>query len=249
MAGEVKTDSGSTRVVRAIAGVAALAVALVAGCTAPAERGAGAPAAVPAAGLPVVAPLPRGARRYDIDAARSLLTIRVLRGGTLAAVGHNHVIASRELQGSIERAPALQDSQVQLRIPVAGLTTDEPELRAQAGGDFAAEVPDSARDGTRRNLLGPALLDATRFGTIELRSSRIVAEPGGVRMTMGVRVREVESEFEVPVTITTEGADLVASGEVELRQSQLGLTPFSVMMGALQVQDAMRLQFRIVARP
>jgi len=62
-------------------------------------------------------------------------------------------------------------------------------------------------------------------------------------------VREVESEFEAPVAITTEGADLVASGEVELRQSQLGLTPFSVMMGALQVQDAMRLQFRVVARP
>jgi len=258
MAGEVKTDSRSIRAVRAtatagaIAGAMALVVVLVAGCAGPAERGADAPAAVPAGSAAPpssVAAVPRGARHYDIDAARSLLTIRVLRGGTLASVGHNHVIASHDLQGSIERAPALQDSLVQLRFPVAALTVDEPALRTQAGADFAAEVPDSARDGTRRNLFGPALLDAARFGAIELRASRIVAEPGGARMTMRVRVREVESEFEAPVAITTEGADLVASGEVELRQSQLGLTPFSVMMGALQVQDAMRLQFRVVARP
>jgi len=51
------------------------------------------------------------------------------------------------------------------------------------------------------------------------------------------------------VTLESRGTDLVASGEVELRQSQLGLTPFSVMMGALQVQDAMRVQFRLIATP
>jgi hypothetical protein len=32
-----------------------------------------------------------------------------------------------------------------------------------------------------------------------------------------------------------------------LRQSDLGLTPFSVMLGALQVQDEMHIKFKIVA--
>ena len=53
----------------------------------------------------------------------------------------------------------------------------------------------------------------------------------------------------MPVTLEAQGADLVASGELELRQSELGLTPFSVMMGALQVQDAMQVRFRLVAAP
>jgi hypothetical protein len=40
---------------------------------------------------------------------------------------------------------------------------------------------------------------------------------------------------------------LSAAGTFELRQSALGLAPFSVMLGALQVRDDMRLKFRIVA--
>jgi hypothetical protein len=38
-------------------------------------------------------------------------------------------------------------------------------------------------------------------------------------------------------------------GSFELRQTALGLTPFSLMLGALQVQDAMRIKFEIVAVP
>ena len=38
------------------------------------------------------------------------------------------------------------------------------------------------------------------------------------------------------------------SGELPLRQSDLGLTLFSAMLGALQVQDEMHVSFRIVAR-
>ena len=69
------------------------------------------------------------------------------------------------------------------------------------------------------------------------------------RLTVEARVRGQRSSFEVPVALRREGATLVATGALELRQSQLGLVPFSVMMGALQVQDAMRLEFRVVARP
>jgi hypothetical protein len=38
-------------------------------------------------------------------------------------------------------------------------------------------------------------------------------------------------------------------GSLELRQTALGLTPYSLMLGALQVQDAMTVKFSIVAAP
>ncbi len=229
-----------------------LGLLLLAACARPVERGA-TPAAVPAVaaapGVDATRPPAAGVRRYRIDAARSLLTLRVFRGGALAAAGHNHVIASHDLEGLVDLAPRLERSAVSLRLPVARLAVDEPALRAGAGAEFAAEVPESAREGTRRNLLGAALLDAGRFPWIELDSTRVVAAPGGATLTLRARVRGADSSFEVPVTLETRGADLVASGEVELRQSQLGLTPFSVMMGALQVQDAMQVQFRLYATP
>jgi hypothetical protein len=37
------------------------------------------------------------------------------------------------------------------------------------------------------------------------------------------------------------------SGDTSVRQTELGLKPFSAMLGALQVQDEMRVKFRIVA--
>jgi hypothetical protein len=61
-------------------------------------------------------------------------------------------------------------------------------------------------------------------------------------------VRGQVRTFAVPVRYEREGATLVLSGETALRQSDLGLTPFSAMLGALQVQDEMHVRFRIVAR-
>ena len=251
MTGEVKKALGPSRALLLVVPVL-LPVLLLSGCARPVAGGGG-PATVPGietgSRIEAAGPLPAGVQRYRIDAERSLLTIRVFRGGALAAAGHNHVIASHHLQGQVDRAATLEGSRVTMRIPVALLTVDEPALRAEAGAEFSAEVPESAREGTMRNLLGATLLDGGRFPAIELESTRVVAAPGGTRITLRARVRDVDSSFEVPVTLESRGADLVASGAVELRQSQLGLTPFSVMMGALQVQDVMRVQFRLVARP
>jgi polyisoprenoid-binding protein YceI len=233
-------------------------VALLAGCAQPARAPAALPrtpatiaAAAASGAATAAAPTPAAGatatRHYRIDARRSLLTLRVLRGGTLAALGHNHVIAVRDLQGDVTLAPQLEASTVHLRIPVTLMTIDEPELRAQAGEDFAAAVPEAAREATRRNMLGVALLDAQRSPWIELEAQRIVATSGGLRLTLQVQMTGHSVVLDVPVMLQQSTAELVASGEMVLRQSDLGLVPFSVMMGALQVQDAMQLRFRVVA--
>lgn len=230
---------------------ASLLLALATGCARPGgEAGEPGAARVPAERPPAAnAIVPRPAQVLQVDGAASLLTIQVYRGGPMAKAGHNHVIASHALAGTVQLAEPLRDSHVALRLPVASLTVDEPELRARAGADFAAAVPASARDGTHGNLLSAKLLDAAQFPEILLESTTATPTPEGLRLTVEARVRGQRSSFELPVRLQHEGATLVASGALELRQSQLGLVPFSVMMGALQVQDAMRLEFRIVARP
>ena len=51
----------------------------------------------------------------------------------------------------------------------------------------------------------------------------------------------------VPVTYSMSNGELTASGELPLKQTDLGLTPFTAMLGALAVQDEMRVKFRFVA--
>jgi polyisoprenoid-binding protein YceI len=179
----------------------------------------------------------------------SLLTILAFRGGALAKAGHNHVIASHEVSGTFYVPDDLLRSTFELHIPVASLTIDEPALRAKEGPDFPTDVPDSAKEGTRRNMLSEALLNGAQFAEITLVSARI--QPGGtgasVQADVQVTVRGQTHTLAVPVAYTLSGTELVAAGELPVKQTDLGLTPFSAMLGALQVQDELRVRFRIVA--
>ena len=65
--------------------------------------------------------------------------------------------------------------------------------------------------------------------------------------TLRLSVAGHESSVTVPVKVERSGRLLTASGSISLTQSDLGLKPFSIMLGALQVQDRMNVKFRIVA--
>ncbi len=74
------------------------------------------------------------------------------------------------------------------------------------------------------------------------------AGPRSVRARIEVTVRGGTHTLSVPVSYALEAGTVTASGAATVRQSELGLTPFSALLGALQVQDEMRISFRIVAR-
>jgi polyisoprenoid-binding protein YceI len=206
----------------------------------------------PAPSQPVVAPSrlakPADARTLSVIAADSTLEIRVYRGGPMARMGHNHVIASRHLQGEVYLAEDATRSRFDIRFPVNELTIDEPAMREAAGPDFPAEVPQSARDGTRRNLLSDALLDGAHYPEIQVRATDVKPAAGvwdvGVEIIFKDRVYPVR----VPVELERRGEEITARGEFTLHQTQLGLKPFSVAMGSLVVLDEMRIRFTVVAR-
>jgi polyisoprenoid-binding protein YceI len=186
---------------------------------------------------------------FALRPEQSLLTILVYRGGSLARMGHNHVVASRHLEGTVYVPEDLTRASFEVRIPVAKLSVDEAELRTQAGPDFPP-VPDSAKEGTRRNMLSEALLDAEHFPEILLASQRVdVSTPNDVLTQMQVTVRNQNHTLTVPVHYELTAEALSASGELLLKHSDLGLTPFSAMMGAIQVQDEMKVRFKLYFAP
>ena len=222
-------------------GCAALACALLAaGCRAPL------PAPPPAATPPAA---PAGVVLYAVDSAASRLALRVYRDGPLARFGHNHVIVTRELRGTIQWPPDPARASLLLRFPAASLRVDEPAERAAAGADFAAPVDEEARSGTRGNLLGPRVLDAAHYPDVTLVSERIEGTAAEPRIALRAYVAGHDALLEVPVRLTREAGTLRATGRLELRQTALGLVPFSLMLGALRVADTISVDFDIVARP
>ncbi len=201
-------------------------------------------AAPPAA---VTAPA-AGSVRYRIDAARCEVLILVYRDGRLASLGHNHVLAVRELSGEVLLAADVTQSHWQLDFPVTALSVDEPQLRAAQGAQFQTMVDAAAIAGTREHMLGPLLLDAAHYPTIHLESAQVRSEPDGLRMSTRIVVRDHAAQVEVPLALQRSPDELVASGEFDLTHAELGLTPYSVALGALRVADRMHVRYRLVAQ-
>jgi len=204
------------------------------------------PSAAPAPAAPT--PPPPGAREYKVVAEESLLQILVYRGGTMARLGHNHVIASHQVSGSVFVTDDPLQTRFDISIPVNELTIDEPAMRETAGADFPPGVPQSARDGTRKNLLSEPLLDGEKYPAIRLRAIDVVAAGEGFDVGVEIMIKDQVRSVRVPLTLARKEGALVARGEFPLKQSELGLKPFSVAMGSLIVLDEMHIHFEVVAR-
>jgi polyisoprenoid-binding protein YceI len=162
-------------------------------------------------------------------------------------LGHNHVIVNRAVDGGVAYAGDLSAASFSLNIPSAAFRVDDADMRAEEGADFAQEVSDDAKAGTLRNMLSAAVLDAVQFPDITIRSVSITRTNGSLEATLKVSVAGHESTLEVPFTVDISPDRLTARGALTLRQSALGLTPLSIFLGALRVQDEMRLKFTFTA--
>jgi hypothetical protein len=63
-----------------------------------------------------------------------------------------------------------------------------------------------------------------------------------------ISLRGRATTLAVPLKYSLGPLELSADGELALKQTELGLTPFTALLGALQVQDEMRIRFHVVAR-
>ena len=205
----------------------------------------------PPAPAPTVPPTPaadtRGATVYEVDSRSSQLAILVYRGGKLSRLGHNHVMTSQDVSGRVWLHPEFARSGFELSFPVAQLVVDDVEARRAAGGDFPPDIPQSDKDGTRKNMLKPEVLDSEHYPEVKLRSAKVGGTLEAPQVKAHITIKEASRDVEVPVKLAVEGAKLRASGEFDILQTQFGIKPFSVALGALEVQDRLHIKFTIIA--
>ena len=212
-----------------------------------APRRAEAPPPGPAPTTPRAA-VPAGAREYQVDPEASVVTLLVRRAGTLSGFGHVHVVTSAEETGRVWFGSTPDLSGFEIRVPVEAFVVDDPAARATAGPEFAAKVPEDARSGTRRNMLGPDVLDSARYPEIIVSSAGPLAATPPAKLRIRMVVRAGELEREIPVTARIEPDSVAARGCFTVLQSELGIKPISIMGGAVAVADEIEVRFDIVAK-
>jgi len=189
-----------------------------------------------------------GAARYEVDSVASEVRVLVYRGGTMARLGHNDVLSSRSVTGTRQLHRDIARSRFELTLPVISLIVDDPQAREMEGAEFAAEVPEAARAGTRHNLQRPEVLDAERFPTILMQSTAVSGTHDNPVLLMRVTIKGVTRDVTALARVKEEGDRLIADGEFAIQQTDFGITPFNPALGALQVQDRLGIKFSIVCR-
>lgn len=210
----------------------------------------GTPAPPPAPALPpLAAEAPAGEfTRYAVLPQASELRLLVYREGPLERLGHNHVVHTRDIGGEILLAADFHRSSFSLRIPVAGFEVDAPAARAEEGAAFAQPPDAEAVAGTLRNLLGAGVLDAAHHPHIAVRSVGLAGPAWAPDVTLRVTLRGVERQLTIPAALERRDDRLGATAVFEIRQSDFGIAPLSVLGGSLRVADTVRVRLRIVAQ-
>lgn len=224
----------------------AVLLALITGCSQPGIEPAqppgptARPADFPAAFYADAAA--RGQSVLQIDSSHSLVSITVRRAGSLARLGHDHVIASHELQGYV--APRL--GRADLYVALDRLSVDEPTLRAKAALDTQPSAADI--EATRANMLNKLLQTSLHpFALIQAHASP--EADGDVLLALELTLHGVTRSLSVPARIRRTPSEFHISGSLSIDQSSFGITPLSILGGAIQVRDRLELNFEVRAAP
>ncbi|MBI3492151.1 MAG: YceI family protein [Acidobacteria bacterium] len=172
---------------------------------------------------------PVAAQERPIDVERSTITIFVDKGGLFSAFADNHLIRAPIEQGRLTGTNQLS---VDLAIKSTRLAVVDPSLAP----DKRAEV--------QRRMLGPEVLDVSRYPDIRFVSTRILPKTDDTwEVTGDLTLHGVSRRV---TTLVTRRGDRYR-GEARIRQRDFGIEPIRVAAGTVTVKDELRIEFEIVA--
>jgi len=203
----------------------------------PPAPAAAAPAATPAGWQEQVRA--RGGALWKLD-GDSLIAVTVRRGGALARLGHDHVVASRSLAGVAYPGGPGDPARAEFHFRLDAMVVDDDALRRQAG--LPAAPAADAIAGTRHNML-VKVLDAERYPEVRVQAEQSSAGA----LNADITLHGVTRRYTFPAEIVRTGNSIAATGQFTLLQTDFGIKPFAVFGGALAVQDRLELRFAIRA--
>ena len=210
---------------------------------------------------------------WTVDPERSTFAVLIQPAGAGARLAHPHLIVARGAR--VELALDGEDAgsaRFTFAVPTLALEADPPAERQRLAprlaelGAFEGElepIDEDDRRKIRKAMLADDQLAAERFP--EIRAELVALERrgggtgatgnnGGARVALGwnarvrieLRGRTIEKVF--PVRWEIEGDELTAEALGEAKFTELGIEPYSTMLGAIRNADLFHFYVRLVAR-
>ncbi len=164
---------------------------------------------------------------WNLSDADGELTVRTGVSGRAARMGHRLTL----LMGTWRIAVTWSAG-----APVAGhLMVDVDSLQVLSGEGGVTPLSGAEKGVARGNAL--KALQAKRFPHIEFHADTITGTEDGYRLAGPLRIHGVSRRTEVTLAVTDRGDEWQMTCRAEVRQSDFGVKPFTMMMGAMKVDD------------
>lgn len=177
--------------------------------------------------------------KYDLDATESALSVWTYKAGLLSKLAHDLNLRATGWTSPL----TVEDGRFSVRatVPVKGL-----RVQGQVKGERVVPLKFSDHEEIEKNLRNADVLDAQRFPEIVYVAEGREAAGGSAFTVAGqLTIKGRTVDVPVEVKIEADGDALRVTGEVELAQSAFGIKPFSALMGALKIKDALRVSWAL----
>ena len=169
------------------------------------------------------------AQEHPIDTASSKLTVRAFKTGLFSGLADNHEIEAPITNGSVDEAAG----HVKFAVDSRRMKVLDPQMNP------------SRRQEVQQRMLGPEVLDTTRFPQIAFESTTVERSKDlyvvhgqlslhGVTQPVVVNVRSENGRYE---------------GTCTLKQRDFGIAPISIAGGTVKVKDELQIEFDIRTAP
>jgi polyisoprenoid-binding protein YceI len=182
---------------------------------------------------------------YRVDTQRSRVFLRTGRDGPMKSAGHDHVIASVDVEGLVLVSDDPGKSRADLRLPLQQLVVDDPAYRERFG--LEPGLPESAIEGTTRNMQ-EKVLESNLFPWATASVRVLSMQDAQAELDVTVTVHGASFDYTMPADVDIGQDTLRVSGSMTVQQSDFGLIPFSAAGGLLRVAEDIEIAFEIEAR-
>ena len=191
--------------------------------------------------------------RYRIDPNMSRMQVTVHRAGWLKFLGHNHVLVNAAIEGWAWIDAGRNGGRADVRIEVQKFVVDPEELRREYGSAFGPQPSATTVAATRRNLLGPRVLDEANYPYLTGRAEFVEwIDSGHVRVALSLAVKShlwqgvMEAELRETPDCSSPGC-LGMVAELAIDHRDLGLRPIGVYAGAISVAQRLIVRLELTA--
>lgn len=182
-------------------------------------------------------------KSHRIQVKGSRFEILVFKSGLASALAHDHVVQVKDFKGQVKVNRAKPErSQVSLTVLSKSLHVLKKSLSK------------SNRAKVEKTMKSAKILNVQKYPKVTLSSKSLRMKTRSRSKGLTLYTFDMTAELSlhgqsrtivIPVRVEDRGKAVIADGQVDLKQSDFGITPYSAFLGAIGVKDSVTVKFRI----